>query len=331
MKKNILLCVFFLFLSLFCFSQEKLIINDFSPKYHAEITFVGGEQEEQHKIDIKETLSGKIVASTRSMLSDFALEDLQSNVAVLPYGDHSIIIFDDFNFDGKDDIALRTGNFGCYGGPSYDVFIFDGKIFRENLKFTDLASSYCGFFDYDPETRQIRTMAKSGCCWHEYSTFGVQNGDPVLKKRLTREVGAGPYFNVTEETWANGRKTVEKSKYLVADLTDNDKIFSFRTVSGKLMQLINHNELLSYFFTDKEEKIELLFNGTFMYDRTHNSINFYNKDAYYSIFSDRIEVKHKGKKAVIKAENGSQKGSIEAIYTRYKDQNLSNLEIDESQ
>lgn len=320
----------FLLFSTFCFAQKKITINDFSPKYHAEIIFVGGEQEEQHRIDIIETASDKTVASTKSMLSGYALENLESNVAVLPYGDHSIIIFDDFNFDGKDDIAIRTGNFGCYGGPSYDVFIFDGRTFKENEKFTDLATSYCGFFDYDPETKQIRTMTKSGCGWHEFSTFKVQKGDPVLLKRLTREVGAGPYYLMTEETWINGKRTVEESKYLVTDLMDRDRIFSFRTVSGKLMQLVDYNESLSYFFSDKEEKIELLFSGTFIYDRKNNSINFTNKDAYYSIFPDRIEVKHKGKKAVIKAENGTQKGSISEIYARFKDQGLSNLEIGES-
>ncbi len=330
MKKNILLCLAFLSLSIVVIAQEKIIINDFSSKYYAEITFVGGEQEEQHKIDIKKTGSAKIVASTKSMLSDYILENLKSNVAVLPYGNHSIIIFDDFNFDGKDDIAIRTGNFGCYGGPSYEVFIFDGKVFRENAKFTDLASSYCGFFDYDPETRLIRTMAKSGCCWHEFSTFKLQNGDPVLQKRLTREVGAGPYFNMTEETWINGKKHVEESKYLVEELSDRDRIFSFRTASGKLMQLIDYNESLVYIFSGKEEKIELMYSETFIYDRTTNSVNFTNKDAYYSIFRDRIEVNHKGRKTVIQAVEGSQKGSLKEIYARFKDQSLSNLEIGES-
>ena len=40
------------------------------------------------------------------------------------YGEQSALIFADFNFDGSEDVAIRNGNYGAYGGPTYDVYVF---------------------------------------------------------------------------------------------------------------------------------------------------------------------------------------------------------------
>jgi hypothetical protein len=41
------------------------------------------------------------------------------------YAEQSSLIFNDFNFDGYEDLAIRDGNKGGYGGPSYDVYVFN--------------------------------------------------------------------------------------------------------------------------------------------------------------------------------------------------------------
>lgn len=39
--------------------------------------------------------------------------------------DQGDLMFGDFNFDGSEDLAIRNGNYGAYGGPVYDVYVFN--------------------------------------------------------------------------------------------------------------------------------------------------------------------------------------------------------------
>ena len=90
------------------------------------------------------------------------------------YGmNNSGIIFDDFNFDRIEDIAIRNGNDGAYNGPSYDVFLFSKtkNRFVENASLTELASNNLGMFTVDNKNKTIETFTKSGCCWHQTTRY----------------------------------------------------------------------------------------------------------------------------------------------------------------
>lgn len=64
------------------------------------------------------------------------------------YDEQSPLIFDDFNFDGSEDLAIRNGNQSGYGGPSYDVYVFNRSknrfVLSEDL--TELAYENLGMF-----------------------------------------------------------------------------------------------------------------------------------------------------------------------------------------
>ena len=47
-----------------------------------------------------------------------------ANIAELPYGEQSLIMYDDFNFDGKKDFAIEDGQNSCYHGPVRLKFIW---------------------------------------------------------------------------------------------------------------------------------------------------------------------------------------------------------------
>ncbi|MBA0167337.1 lysozyme inhibitor LprI family protein [Pectobacterium sp. CFBP8739] len=104
------------------------------------------------------------------------------------YGDNnSGLVIDDANFDHHADVIVRNGNNGAYGGPSYDVFLFDveKQQFTLNSALTDLASNYLGLFDIDEKSKTITTFTKSGCCWHNWSTYQLANNQPVLIAETT--------------------------------------------------------------------------------------------------------------------------------------------------
>ena len=316
------------FLYLICISvsfsaQKKQKISDFSPDYFLEII---SNTDNQHNLNLFDSKSKKLLISMNSTLAEYDFEDTTSNVVELPYGHQSIVIFDDFNFDGKKDIALKDGNNSCYNGPSYQVYLFTNGKFLKSKEFTKLASDYCGFFSYDAENKAIHTMTKDGCCWHEFSKFSVINNKPVLQYRTTEEFSF-PFHRVTEENFQGGKHTTIENKFLDVNEIKDDIKFYFETTSGKKLYLTIRNQKLHYFFTDENNTVDLDFSEKFFYSKKENSISFDNKDASYKIFFKRILVKHKGKTSVINAKKGVQTGSIGDIYHEFKINTVENLEI----
>lgn len=109
-------------------------------------------------------------------------QELEINRAPL-YGEQSLLFFDDFNFDGQQDLAVRNGSEGGYGGPSYDIYLSDpaGPTLVFAPAFSDLTrDGQLGMFDVDPVTKRLHTSSKSGCCWHQYATWQIENNEAVM-------------------------------------------------------------------------------------------------------------------------------------------------------
>lgn len=93
---------------------------------------------------------------------------------------------DDFNFDGKEDFAIQTGNKGPYGQPSYDVFLFqtNRNRFRHNDALTNLVhEESLGFFQVDTKEKRLIAFTKSGCCYHAKTEYAVIHDAPVPVRR----------------------------------------------------------------------------------------------------------------------------------------------------
>lgn len=84
------------------------------------------------------------------------------------YNEQSPLIFGDFNFDGNEDLAIRNGNNSAYGGPSYDIYLYnkEKKLLLLNKVLTKLVLENLGMFQIDKKRKRIITFSKSGCCWH---------------------------------------------------------------------------------------------------------------------------------------------------------------------
>lgn len=139
------------------------------------------------------------------------------------YGDNnSGLVIDDINFDGQDDIALRTGNEGAYGGPSYHIFLYhpESKTFVENTALTQLGSENLGLFGVDPKTKTLTTFTKSGCCWHQSSVWKIDNNQPVLIEEVTEaaEINTDPpTLLITTRKWVNGEWQTTEEREPVND------------------------------------------------------------------------------------------------------------------
>ena len=123
------------------------------------------------------------------------------------YGYQGVINVGDFNFDGQEDFGIQTGNNGSYGGPSYDVYLFNTKAqrFVLNASMTQLIVETLGFFEVDAAHKRLRTWAKDGCCYHERTVYAVDGDEPIAVERRIDDAQRGDKMKVTVETLVNGK------------------------------------------------------------------------------------------------------------------------------
>lgn len=131
------------------------------------------------------------------------------------YAEEYGFVFDDFNFDGAEDVAVCNGRDSGYNGPSYSVFLFDprSRRFVENTRLSELAEgAYLGLFFTDRRRKQLVAQSKSGCCYHETAKFRVVNNRPVLVEKITEQASGredGKVDVVTTTRRRVGRRWVE--------------------------------------------------------------------------------------------------------------------------
>lgn len=137
------------------------------------------------------------------------------------YNEQSPLIFDDFNFDGAEDLAIRNGNYGSYGGPVYDIYVFNKtkKKFVFSDELSNLTQENLGMFQIDHDKKRIITFNKSGCCYHITSEYiVVPNKGLVLVHDFEEDATSvqDEKVKVTERNLVNG-KWKEKTKYYPID------------------------------------------------------------------------------------------------------------------
>lgn len=195
-------------------SNIKLFKNEFKTPYG-----VSTPQEERS--------GGSEVLSNKKLFQTFSSEDLNFfldkknkpsiNIIQL-YNEQSPLIFLDFNFDGEEDLAIRNANNSGYGGPSYDIYLFDKnkKKFSINKALTEIASTNLGMFKTDTKRKRIIAFSKSGCCWHKTIEYAVKSDKPIELYKLTEDAtqNNGELVEVTTEIFKNNKwsKTIKKYK-----------------------------------------------------------------------------------------------------------------------
>lgn len=311
MKKLLLVLML---LPFFASAQESYDLIDFSDEFSGKIIVDDNQEnsdlEPNCTLNIYQKKNGKLVFSKPAFYSEYDFEDskVKSNIQQIPYGEQSILIYEDFNFDGKEDIALRTGNYSCYGGPSFEIYLADKNGFTYNESFTELGSNYCGMFTVDDEKKQLQTMTKSGCCWHQFSTHVVENNQ-VVPIEIIEESYSGIFADYSVQNRVNG-KMVTSGYQKFAE--GNEPEFTMVFENGKKMHLmgIYGDEHLGYIFTNAEDVVELFIDADFTYIKVNETLTFKNKNTTYIVSEKEIVVKDGGKNYIlnkIKETTGSFK------------------------
>lgn len=317
MKRLATSLIFIVFCITVMYSQDTLTVS-LSDRYTAQAVIT--ERDDYYNsglVSIIDNHTGKTLISEKSSVLPDPGENIDVNVIELPYGDQSLIQYDDFNFDGIKDIAIKDENGSCYGGPSYQVYIADGKGgFRYSQGFSDLAHMYCGFFSVDNDHKLIYTMTKSGCCSHWFYTFDIWNNEPRMREEVAEIFSFTNPFVMEQslQQWdENGTKTVSTQNVLV-DINPSDILFSFTLQkSGKRVILAEHSNFLYYMLIktnkNKDETVEFSYpyfandeqeeTLTYNIKGTEETLSFANPSASYQIYNSPtgvgIRVTTKGK------------------------------------
>jgi hypothetical protein len=295
MKKILTILISLIYTSTFC--QTKYEINGFSEKYKGELVIDEGFENEVFKkgeISIFEIGTKKKILTIKS--DEFTLEldnegKVETNIIELPYGKQSIIIYEDFNFDDKKDLAVMDGQNSCYHGPSFQIYLETNDGLQHSPHFTRLAQEYCGMFQIDSETKTIYTMTKSGCCWHQRSEFKIKENTPISMKIVERGLSMNGLTEDYVEKNRVGDTLVEEKYSYIAEESDIIEVYSMTFKNGKKMELYRaFEDYLIYTFTDIDKKIELLYLDTFVYNKKENTLTFVNKNVEYKVYSGGILV-----------------------------------------
>lgn len=170
-------------------------IQDGSKQYNAFINTTCEQELCDAKAEIKlfkkgqKTVFQKFYSDELTMYLDNNSKPSANVVQV--YGEQSPLIFGDFNFDGTEDVAIRNGNDGAYGGPVYDIYVFNKTkhkfVFSKEL--SSLTQENLGMFTIDEARKRIITFNKSGCCYHTTSEYIVVPKKTYywLKKRFKKQ------------------------------------------------------------------------------------------------------------------------------------------------
>jgi hypothetical protein len=295
--------IFLTFLLHQCISQTVFTVDNFSKTYYGKILIQDtSEVDSKGWIAIYERKTNKQIIKVMS--DDLFLElhegKAVANIRSLPYGEQSLIMYDDFNFDGRKDFAISDGQNSCYHGPSFKIYLASENGFIYSKDFTRLAQEYCGMFDVHPAQKRIFTMTKSGCCWHEYSEFMVKNNKPKLIIRETEKVDL-PYSTSTLETWNADKKTTKSIQTIDTSQEGIKVILSFSIPdNNKQIILFNINDrTLNYALVKKDSSVEFSYPGKteykqrdFVFDSTLNnlSVTFKNTKVEYKIYETQNSV-----------------------------------------
>ena len=137
-------------------------------------------------------------------------------------------------------------------------------------------------------------MQKSGCCYHEFSEFVVENNQPKAVKISTDEQDL-PFEVTTDQTW-NGKEMIMNSIRTIDLEQDGIKVILAFTVpkNGKQIILYNINDrTLNYAAVNKDSAVEFYYpvetvyeNPDFKFDSTsiNRTVTFVNDNATYKVY-----------------------------------------------
>lgn len=205
-----------IFLLMFCatsFAQQKFEMKSASKIYNARIEVercAEGTCDGELKIELFRKSARQPFQIINLDATEFAVEETEMTNSKRMYDYQSILFFEDYNFDGIEDLSIRDGNNSGYGGPSYQTYLYSPRVkkFIYSQPFTDLGQGeYLGMFEVDRKRKILRAFSKSGCCLHRTDEFIVAGNRPkkVFEETEDATIPDEKRVRITTRRFVKGR------------------------------------------------------------------------------------------------------------------------------
>ena len=123
------------------------------------------------------------------------------------------VVFDDFDFDGRQDFAVHRDDSGPYGSGTFDVYLQNASNrFVRSAPLSELTETTMGLFTVDPARKRLVTSAKSGCCFHVTEDLEVIGGAPRAVHRVTEDALTDEDHVITTVEDFIGGRWIERSR-----------------------------------------------------------------------------------------------------------------------
>ena len=223
MKINILILLGFCFITKYTFGQNTFKLTNSSEKYFVIINV--SECDSWYckgngtvKVYDKRTNKFRQSFSSENLFTELNKESKKptENHHQL-YDGTSAIIFNDFNFDGFEDLAIRNGNLGSYSGPSYDIYIYKtvSNKFKLDEHFTSIAT-HTGMFFIDKKRKRLITHESAGYSTHITEEYKIQSGKPLKVKIITEESTYKNEVIITTKVLVKNKWKASPKKYVTS-------------------------------------------------------------------------------------------------------------------
>lgn len=170
---------FFYLLSLFgtlFWAQNHFELSEISKNYHVSIDIATCNEKEcfgKSTITLTDRKTSEKFPTLTSENFTFTIESDSLNLNKAKFDEElQSLIFEDFNFDGFEDVALVNRSLR---NSIYDIYTFDSiqNQFLMNEGMTTLVKDNSAMFTVDSERKRLIVYLKSGCCLYITKEYNV--------------------------------------------------------------------------------------------------------------------------------------------------------------
>lgn len=169
-------------------------VNDRSGQYRVEVLFPE-PPEDPHQLaqaffTVRDSKTLGVLQQLQTPAGNVPV-DLHGKVDNWLLGPLSLLYFDDFNFDGHQDLAIRNGNHpDAIYTPTFDVYLQDPQKTQWilNPALTNLAKEDSkGMFSVSPLDGVLLSQTDRDCCWSRATHWKMRGDELVLLYSSTEE------------------------------------------------------------------------------------------------------------------------------------------------
>lgn len=226
MNRSILIILLLIFGAAGAAAQETIIFKGKSKIYDVKVSYEKcADEDEEILCDDQATFYLTKKNQTR-VFQSFELSETyvklplnrrkKNGVTELSGNVGSGVFFLDYNFDGIEDLAISNGNYRPYGGTTYEIFLFSGRLgkFVKSEALTKLEAANMSV-DINKKLKIIETQTKSGCCWHEKARYRFVGSRLQKFYVYTEDATGGKWVNLITERLVRGKWRTTSRRVLI--------------------------------------------------------------------------------------------------------------------